>query len=284
MKKSLNIHDIKSRALKILSKCWVESAFISLLNISIPSIIYMIILLTATAVGVHDPKTILPVFTSFPPLLIALAAVLITAAYFISAPLYFGTRWFFLQAASGNYMPVSSVFACYSSANSVMRAIRIRFYTCIRKLVYLLPCIAAIGVVADLARRLSVYYNSSAVTAAFRVGTMIFIICSLVIYFILTMKYIPLGYMLAENPDSDLHDILACTQKMLDKYSSSMLLMYGSFAPWWLTYLLIFPYFFVQPYVIMITAVFIRMTVEPEPAEEDSSNNEEKPVGELQNV
>ena len=123
---------IKSEAKRLLMTCFAESAFISMLNIGIFLITYLLIILAGRLTGAHTAETLFPVFSSCPPLFIIALCVILAVAYILSAPIYYGTRWFFWQAASGNNMPASSVFAGYSSSEQFRLCVKAALFSWIR--------------------------------------------------------------------------------------------------------------------------------------------------------
>ncbi|MGN0665263.1 MAG: hypothetical protein ACI4KF_01920 [Huintestinicola sp.] len=253
----MTVKEYKGDSIRLLSKCWGEASFILIVNLCGPLISYLTIILIGSLAGIHDPSSIMPVFTEIPVWFAVTAAAILILTYILTAPVYFGTRWFFRYAARGKFMPVSSVFASYSSKASFKKAVSIRLYIGFRKLAYLIPCAAAVALESDISHRLQTYYTGETAGLLFTLGMAVFIFCVVVIYFMMTMKYIPVGFLIIEDPDSDLHATLSRTRSIIIRKRRRILNIYASFAGWFLSCLLFFPLLFVYPYVLMTLALFI---------------------------
>lgn len=256
------IKKIKENAVSILSKCCAEAAFISLLNCGTFCTFYIAVILAGKLTGAHTADSFLPVFSSYPPAFIAAALLLMLTAYLSVTPLYFGIRWFFWQASGGNIMPLSSLFACYSSSETVLRCLKIKIVTDMRKLTLLLIFCGMGYIEVTLGKRLQEYSGESkAAEMAVILGCVVMGICMIILFFVFNLKYIPVGYLLAGNPDSEPEEILSESAAMVNKKKGFMLSFYLSFAGWLALCLLVFPILFVAPYMSMVTALMIRENV-----------------------
>lgn len=255
----MKIGTVKKTAYGCLKKCWAESAFISMLNAGIFCAVYILVFLIARFTGAHNYDTVMPAFSELPPRFLIAVLIVLTCAYIACAPLYFGVRWFYWQAAEGQIMPLSSLFACYSSSETIFRCIKLKFSTDIRK--FILAC--AFGTLAllefFLARQVWDYSGQSkAAGIALISGCVVVTVGIEVIYSVLTMKYIPVGYLMADSPYSGTREILDMSRSIVSKKYTYMCIMYFSCIGWIASCFFVFPVLVVQPIMHMITAVFIR--------------------------
>ena len=265
---------IKAEARERLMNCFAESAFISMLNIGVFLITYLLIIIVGRLTGAHTAETLLPVFSSCPPeFIISLCAILLTA-YILSAPIYYGTKWFFWQAAGGNTMPASSVFAGYSSFEQFKLCVKLRVLSDIRRLPYILIFGTAAVVEGFLAARLL----SDGSTRGERIFVYIClsVVAAGVVYmcFCAGLRCVPVGYLLAENPDSVVADIFTLSEKLVKKNAMGLMSLYASFIGWFLACLPAFPVIVLIPYFNAAMSVFLRKCLE---------ENEEEPAKAAEN-
>lgn len=249
---------IKFEAKKRLMTCFPESAFISLLNIGIFLITYLLIILAGRLTGAHTAETLFPVFSACPPSFIIALCVIFAASYILSAPVYYGTRWFFWQAASGNNMPASSVFAGYSSLEQFSLCIKLRALSEMRRLPYILVFGTAVIVEAFLAKRMlsgsGGGENAGLIYGGFALATVgVIYIC-----FCAGLKCIPVGFFLADDPDAVVSDIFELSEKIIKGNAVRLMKLYISFIGWFLVCLPAFPVIFLLPYFNMSLAVFLK--------------------------
>lgn len=253
------ISAIKKSALSVLKKCWAETAFISLLSGGIMCGVYILIILIGRLMGTHTAETVMPVFSSFSVPFTAIALFILTIAYIFYAPLYFGIRWYFWQAAGGQLMPLSSLFACYISRESVSRCIRLKFITDIRRFMFLVIFGGLAALEILLAARLWSYSEGSIMLRVLIVlGCAVAAAGLAVLYLVFTVKYMPVGYFLADNPYSSTAEILALSRRTVEKRYYQTMRFYLSFAKYVVLFLLVFPILFFQPVMCIFTAVLIR--------------------------
>ena len=236
---------IKSEAKRLLMTCFAESAFISMLNIGIFLITYLLIILAGRLTGAHTAETLFPVFSSCPTIFIIALCVILAAAYILSAPIYYGTRWFFWQAASGNNMPASSVFAGYSSYEQFRLCVKLRVLSDMRRLPYILVFGTAVVVEGENA---GLIYGGVALAT---VGVIYICFCA-------GLKCIPVGFLLANDPDAVVSDIFELSEKIIKDNAGRLMKLYVSFVGWFLICLPAFPVIILLPYFNMSLAVFLK--------------------------
>lgn len=275
MRKAMRTAQIKSEARERLMGCFAESAFISMLNIAVFLITYLLIIIAGRLTGAHTAETLLPVFSGCPIGFIISLCTILLFAYVLTAPIYYGTKWFFWQAAGGNTMPASSVFAGYSSFEQFKLCVKLRVLSDIRRIPYILIFGTAAVVESALAARL--------LSDGPSVGEMIFVYIGIgvvaigVIYmcFCAGLRCVPVGYLLADNPDSVVADIFTLSENLVKKNALGLMGLYFSFIGWFLACLPAFPVIVLLPYFNVSMSIFLRNCLEedekaPQTAERES--------------
>ncbi|MBQ7784025.1 MAG: hypothetical protein IJ368_08660 [Oscillospiraceae bacterium] len=255
----MKIRDIKSAAYGRLSKCWAECAFITLLHIGVVIAVYVLLLLIARFTGIHTAPSVLPEFNSMTPVFIAVSLIVMAVAYIALSPLFLGIRWYFWQASGGTVMPVSSVFAVYSSDEQTKRCIKLRLMIDIRKLVLLFAAVTVAFMGISLAERLQkMWAGNIAVEVFINGGCAVLVAGVMLLYIVVGMKYLPAGFLMAENPDASVSEVMELCERIVGKKYTYLLALYCSYAGWYAACLLVFPILFIIPIMYMTTAVFIR--------------------------
>ncbi len=266
------IWDIKKEAFDTLKMCWAEAAMIGLLGAGIVLAVYCFILVVGRLTGVIATDSIMPVFTDFNLSFGIISILVLAASYIASIPLFFGIRWFYWQAVNGRIMPLSSIFACYSSSEMVKKSIII-------KLSVDIPRISLLGVLmllgageAYMAAKLwELSGNEKAVGIAVMIGCAVVGAGIIIIYVLYGIQYIPIGYLVAERPDADMKEIARLSRSIIEKRYFHMFASYITCGAWILSCVLVFPILIVQPILIMLSAVFVRDGLEGENQVQDEA-------------
>lgn len=281
------IRDLKKRSSELFRKCWAEAAFISLLQMGIFLLFYTLIMVLGVITGALQAGTILPQFNSFPPEFVIGSLILVLVYYISTAPLMLGIRWYYWHAAEENVMPVSSVFAGYRSTEYAMSLIRLKVITDMRRLTPAIISAACIAVTVSLAKKLLTYPMSDMGVFLVKAGCVV--VCGgLILFFLVSgIQYVPVGYLLADNPDAGADNIIKLSKKIVSKKYAYMLVLYASFIGWYVICIAGFPVLVLIPYLYMTTAVFINNSIEqinseitPEELEKEAEQQKENaPVG-----
>lgn len=276
----VKIGTIKKNAFAALKKCWAEAIFICLLNTGFICAVYILVLLAARLMGVHTANTIMPVFDSFSAPFCIFAAVTVSAAYIIYCPFHFGIRWYFWQATGGSIMPLSSIFACYGSKKTVNRCIILKLLTDLRRLMFSAVFAGVMTLEFMLGQRLWEYHNRTKLSAALIVcGLSVFALGVLVLYVASTLKYLPVGYIMADNPYARIKEILRLSSSIVSRRYTNMLVLYMSCFGGLIICILVFPIPIVHMLWCMYTAAFLRevRAAQLQSDPEQTAENSEKP-------
>ena len=89
------------------------------------------------------------------------------------------------------------------------------------------------------------------------------------------LKCVPVGYLLAENPDSVVADIFVLSENLVKKNALGLMSLYMSFIGWFLACLPAFPVIVLLPYFNVSMSIFLRNCLEedekaPQTAERES--------------
>lgn len=259
------ITTIKKRTMDELQKIWAETVMTGLLVTGTGCLYFLIFILLARLSGLHSSDGILLIPDTLSPLFIIAAVLLFLTGYLVCIPLYFGIRWFFWQAAEGRTMPMSSLFACYSSKDTVIRCIKLKLSVDIRKLLILAVLCVPMFFAIKLAQNIWESGNQGMLYRFGLIAGCAIVTLSLAFLFILlTARYIPVGYFLADSPDSGTADIIEKSVKTVQKKHTVMMMTYLSCWRTFLTGVFVLPVIFIVPYLYMVTAVFIHECTENE--------------------
>ncbi|MCM1577824.1 MAG: hypothetical protein NC078_03375, partial [Ruminococcus sp.] len=236
------------------------SVMISLLETGIVCLVYTSLLLMARVTGVHTAMNVILIPEKFSAGFVISAAAILIGCYVGSTPLYFGIRWFFWQSSDmGDVMPVSSVFACYSSHEMRMKCYKIRLAVDIRRLGWGLLFGGAAA--AEMCLALVLWQNSAKgenLRFWLTFGCIVMMLGAVVLYMMFTIKYIPMGYLMAAEPYAEAKKIVSMCKETSKKKTFYIFCMYlGNIrhAP---LMLFIFPIFVLRPYTMMMTAEALR--------------------------
>ena len=244
------------------------------------------IMLLGIITGALQTGSILPKFNSFPPNFIIGSVILILIYYISTAPLMLGIRWYYWHAAEKNVMPVSSVFAGYRSTEYALSLIKLKVITDMRRLTPAIVSAACMAVTISITKKLLTYTLSD--TGAFLIKVGCAVVCGGLILFCLIsgMQYVPVGYLLADNPDAGADNIIKLSKKIVSKKYAYMMMLYASFIGWYVICIAGFPVLALIPYLNMTSAVFINDSIEqinseitPESIENEQKQKENMPVG-----
>ena len=266
------IRNIKAKSTDVLRNIWAETFMTGMLIMGVAFLTALAVIITARLMGFCTVSSLYE-GGARTGLFLALAAVILIISYFCSVPLYFGIRWYFWQAANDNVMPICSLFSCYASPSSVMRCVKLKLAIDLKRLAVFAVLSVPAYIEIRLARYLwSVSGQSLPVHIALAGGCAVVTLCLFALYLVLTARYIPVGYFLADEPDSSTSEIIEKSINTVKKKFASLMLTYLSFRKTILSALLIMPVIFLIPYFYIITALFIRECVsESTPSEDDTA-------------
>lgn len=278
MMTAMRTRDIKAKARELLRGCFAEVAFISMLNIGFFLMAYLLIIIAGRVTGAHTAESLFPVFSSCPPSFIIALCVILLAGYTLSAPVYYGSKWYFWQAAGGNTMPASSVFAGYSSFEQFKLCVKLRFLSDIRRLPYILIFSTAAVVEAVLARRMLLPGAGTGTAFLIYAGLVVVAVGVIYMCFCAGLRCVPVGFLLADDPDAVVSDIFELSEKVVKRNAGRIMKLYISFIGWFFACLPAFPVIILIPYFNVSLAVLLRDCIEGTQKKETADIKEEVTV------
>ena len=205
------------------------------------------------AAGEHHNYYAFPCFDGTIPI-DALKILICLVVYLGSIPLYYGIRWFYWQMSSGTVMPLSSLFACYSSKKMIRRCVDLKLHTDVHLLARIILAGAAIkGIITLFGISDGMGYSLKHSLGVF----LIFIV--LMVFFLSTLDLVFIPYLFAENNELSTTEIMRISKKTIRKDKVFAIKLYCSCLPWYAMAIFIFPLMFVIPLTNMILASYFRL-------------------------
>ena len=264
----MSIRELRHTAVNNIKKGWPEFCFISLLCSGIIAFGYTAILLVGQITGVSLNKHELFELSTPPPSFVIPAVIIILAVYVSSIPLYYGIRWFYMQAARGFIAPLSSLFAMYRSK----KTIRACFIT---KAATLLSMIRNLALPAAAVYLLSVFFLQFAETRSrFRFPVLILLgamVALLIGYMIsISMDYLFVSYLFTSDPYRKPRDIIIESRRLFTDNLTPIAKITATNCFWLVLAPIVFPLIFIIPYVNFIFAVTLSDLIKPHEQKEQT--------------
>ncbi len=251
-----NLYTIKEmhrRAVIGIKTGWPEMCFIVVLNAGIIGFVYACVIFISMLSGTNDTYLAVPSLTC--PIQYWVAAVLLCVVVYVGAiPLHFGVRWFYWQLSRGTVMPLSSLFACYSSGKMMKKCFKVKLLTDMIFLCRAVICGGAIKFITVVFR----VTMGTEVTVSASIGIfLIFIVLICTYLSMLDMVFIP--FLFAENPDMSAGELVNISRAFIRRHPTFSIKLYFYCLPWYLTALLVFPLMIVIPLTNVIMAEYLRL-------------------------
>ena len=254
----INVKHIWNRTYDLIKACWSEVLFIQSLSVGLVAFVYLLVIFAGMMLGKHASSSLLPIFRDVDIPFVIIAVLLPFILYTGAIPLHYGIRWFYWQAAGGARMPLSSIFACYSSPALMRHCLDLHM----RRVLFDLPRILVCGVLC-LGIHLAYTYAEDNMQPGFLYDMLlpldIFLITVMVLVCILACAQAKAAsYIFAENPNMSAKEIMRTGRRLfrIDYMRSVRVLFSGSvlyvLAP------LVFPLAFVIPLNNIIGAIYFR--------------------------
>ena len=251
----LTIRQIQSAAVESIKSSWPEQCFIVILGAGVQAFAYACLVFICMLAGEHHDFYAVLCFDGSPQIM-AVKALFLLIMYLGSIPLYFGIRWFYWQMSAGMVMPLSSLFACYSSKKMVKRCIDIKVHTDLHLLIRVGAAAAAIFGIVDL------FGLSDETKYSLKNSVGVFLVfLVLVVMFLSTIDLVFVPYVFAENNDLSAQDILAKSKELVRRDMSFSVRLYFSYLPWYIFAVFIFPLLIVIPFMNVMMACYMRKLI-----------------------
>ncbi len=250
---------VHSDVLATVKNCWPEFSLISALSSGMVCFGMALIGTAYFASGMHRFREQGGSITPF--VLMVGAAVLVYILYLATAPYYYGIRWFYTRAAEGTTMPMSSLFACYSSRDMILRCIRMKILSDIAGLIRLIPGAAVCVGSLWLSR---FFTTGSGADRAYIFFVTVVIIAGLLITQILRADVIFAPYIFVTDMSADPFAVLKKSREEAKRKRRELIASVLSVFPLVLLVPFVFPMIFLVPYVDLFYAVLFKREEAPD--------------------
>ena len=256
----LRFKELHNSTLGIIKKGWPEFSIVTVLSTGMIVFGYLMIIVLGKVTGCIAGRGILPVFSRVTPVFLISTSVLMLIFYYVSAPLFYGIRWFYMQAARGVIMPLSSVFACYASNDVVGKCMKMRMFTNLHSFVRFIPGGAVIGAcLYALHKGVDDPETPSYRSVIF--ASTVMIIISVLFTVVLNLDILFASYIFTTDTSNDPVSVLKKSRELsrdhrifLFKYTLCFMLAFCT-AP------LAYPIIFIVPYMNFFTAISLQRII-----------------------
>lgn len=252
--------EIKTRALDRLNsglgQAVAVTALYALLNI-------LIQLLRSTAcrlaVYLEWVPADTPLLFSRSPILAGINIIFVLLQIIVVSPVVYGSCWWFLQRARGGDPPIRGMLICYSSKRLLLKTASFRFLQDLIATAAALPAGICFLLMVRSTRSLLAYNSGPWFALAVCFG--ILTLCGIIFWCWFVLRFALAPYLFVLNPDRSVRQILRLSFQMMRGRQTRILLLVGSFWPWFASCALVFPVFFVLPYFSMCYAVLMNRII-----------------------
>jgi uncharacterized membrane protein len=252
----LKIFELKNNAKKHLKMYWGESVAILAYFASAVAVSILLGFLTAELLQIaglakHSyPEIFLENNISF----LLLTAVRLMLLYIFTTPAIFGRCWCYMQTAKGNIAPANCLFSCFSTRGVFIRCLKLKILVDLKKIAVFIPMLAVFIFECYIVRLILNSCKYRTVAFIFIIMIILFTFCLVLLYSIITMKYMLVNYLFVSNPDGDIKYIIKKSTMLMKGHEKQITLLYLSFIGWVSLSIFIFPLLLALPYYYMTMA------------------------------
>lgn len=257
---SLRFKELHGATLDIIKKGWPEFSIVTVLSTGIIIFGYLMLIVIGKVTGVIGATGVLPLFVSMNPVFIISVSVMMFIFYYVSAPLFYGIRWFYMQAARGIIMPLSSVFACYSSNDVIGKCMKMRLFTNLNSLLRCLPGGAVICTCFYVLQKGADSADSPSYRSVVFAST-VMIILSLLLTVVLNLDILFASYIFTMDTSDDPVRVIERSRQLSNNYRIFLFKYIVCFMLLFCTAFLAYPLIFIIPYMNFFTAVSLQRIV-----------------------
>lgn len=262
--------ELKQHALSRIRCCWGECCAVFFIIAGELAVIIIALLLAYDYLMTFSTSNF-PVW-----LAVALTSLLASLLWLAVAPFTYGVRWYRIQQIRGNVVFARSMFSCYASLKKMLQVLKLNSMLALRRfpvLILICGAIAAEFYMVDKAGKVigqdNFLYNAAAALM------LLLAAIGVCLFMILGLKYAPVPYLYALDPDSPPKEIISKSLKLMKDSSHYLIETMLSVAGWFVPCILIFPMVFVVPYIQMVYTAAINEIIEHGEEPEVNSENEQ---------
>lgn len=261
--------ELKKYVLERLMCCWGESCAVFF-------IIFGELLVVALALMLAYDYLVNFSSADFPAwLAAAITALLAVGLWLAVAPFTYGVRWYRIQQVRGNAVFARSMFSCYASLKKMLRVLKLNSMLTLRRFpVFILICGAVSAEFYMVNEAGKVMGQDSFLYTASAALMLLLAAIGFCIFMILGIKYAPVPYLYALEPDSSPKEIISKSKRLMKDNSRYIIETMRSMTGWLVPCILIFPMVFILPYSQMVYTAAINEIIEQDGKKENAEDNE----------
>ncbi|MDE5741593.1 MAG: DUF975 family protein [Oscillospiraceae bacterium] len=261
--------ELKKHVLERLVCCWGESCAVFF-------IILGDLLVIALAVMLAYDYLVKFSSTDFPVWLAALITALLAAGLWLAvAPFAYGVRWYRIQQVRGNTVFARSMFSCYTSLKKLLQVLKLNSMLTLRRFPsFILICGAVAAEFYMVNEAGKVVGQDSFLYTASAALMLLLAAIGFCLFLVLSLKYAPVPYLYALEPDSSPKEIIAKSKRLMKNNSRYIVETMCSMTGWLAPCLLIFPMIFIVPYFQMVYTAAINEIIEQDAEKENIADDE----------
>ncbi|MDE6709831.1 MAG: DUF975 family protein [Oscillospiraceae bacterium] len=263
--------ELKKHVLERLMCCWGESCavfFIILGELLVVALAFMLAYDYLVKFSSRD----------FPVWLAAGITAILAAGLWLSvSPFTYGIRWYRIQQVRGNAVFARSMFSCYASLKKMLQVFKLNSMLTLRRLPSFILIFGAVAAEFYMVNETGIAMGrDSFLYTASAVFMLLLAAIGVCLFVILGLKYAPVPYLYALEPNSSPKEIIAKSKRIMKNNSRYIVETMCSMAGWLLPCILIFPMVFILPYSQMVYTAAINEIIEQDDKKEISADNERR--------
>lgn len=253
--------DAKRKALSRLTDCWGKAAAVILLV----TLMHLVLVLARYFVGyilvITEMLDGASGLMSPTPLALGVNLGFFLISVVALSPVIIGCNWWFIHGVRGDLNPVRAIFVCYRTPGLFFRTVALRGIIMTLRIVALIP-VAGVLYFTYKSVKKAMETNNSAWLILLICGA-VASLCLIALYVYFFLRFALSGYLFALNPDRSIWETITLSFQIMKHKEIRLIRLVAAFFPWYLASLLLFPVFFVAPYLCMAyTAVINRIMAE----------------------
>lgn len=261
--------ELKKQVLERLVCCWGESCTVFLI-ISGELLAVALALMLIYDYFINFSSTSLPVWIAA-----AMTTLLSAGLWLAIAPFAYGVRWYRIQQIRGNAVFARSMFSCYASLKKMLQVLKLNSMLTLRRLPSFILIFGAVFAEFYAVNKADTVIERDSFLYAASIAFMLLLAAiGFCLYMALGLKYAPVPYLYALEPDSSPKEIIAKSKRLMKNNSRYIFETMGSMAGWLLPCILIFPMIFILPYSQMVYTAAINEIIMQDEEKETGAYNE----------
>lgn len=261
--------ELKKYVLERLMCCWGESCAVFFIIFG-ELLVVALALMLAYDYLVNFSSADFPVWIAA-----AITALLAVGLWLAVAPFTYGVRWYRIQQVRGNSVFARSMFSCYASLKKMLRVLKLNSMLTLRRFpVFILICGAVSAEFYMVNEAGKVMGQDSFLYTASAALMLLLAAIGFCIFMILGIKYAPVPYLYALEPDSSPREIISKSKRLMKDNSRYIIETMRSMTGWLVPCILIFPMVFILPYSQMVYTAAINEIIEQDGKKENAEDNE----------